>query len=619
MSALLTCVTAGGAGTSADLLSYLTPDLRDAARTQTNRWIKSLRLVAFDGQSMRERFTYRGDSLWWFTELYLQKMRRLDTAVAGLLALEAAVATHAPARLVVTGADVVMAEVAAAFGRRHGLAVEVHLETPAARRGWPGYLVGLTARLSRMRPAGRMAVSSPLVAAFVHTAFWSVTGDVEDPQQERYIGPVLDAVARRIPREDMSFVGVGPRRNFRARRWWDPVTPATGARPPIVPIERFAPRRALDGALDIWRRRRALAHDLTTGDGIQAAGLVRECDLWPVLRRELEGAAQVQWPWSVRAMDEAGAALDELHPKVVLTYAEAGGWGRALVLEARRRDIPSVGLQHGFIYRHWLNYLHEPDEFAAAGADRGCPVPTRTLVYDRYAEHHLTTAGHYPPGSLAVTGNARLDDLSRGVAAVDADSRLDIRTRLGVRPQQTLAVLAAKFTEIRDHLPGLVAAVDGLPRVHLAIKPHPAETPSVYAALSAGRSNVSIAPADLDLARLVASADGLVTMNSTVAIDGLALGVPSLVIGLPNNLSPFVTAGVMLGAEEAGRIQSGLEALLYDSDVRQGLARAAAGFLDRYDMRPKGDAAARASEEILALAGSSNFEVRTSNFRQGSL
>jgi hypothetical protein len=607
MSVALTCVTAGGTETSADLLSYLTPDLRDAARTETNRWIKSLRLVSFDGQSMRQRFTYRGDSLWWFTELYLQKMRRLDAAVAGVLALEAAVAVHAPARLVVSGADDVMAEVADAFGRRHGLPVEVHVETPAARRGWPGYLVGLTARLSRMRPSRRQAARrAPLVAAFVHTAFWSVAGDVEDPQQERYIGPVLDAVARRISREDMSFVGVGPRRNFRARRWWDPVTPATGARPPIVPIERFAPRRALDGALDIWRRRRALAHDLTTGDGIRAAGLVRGCDLWPVLHRELEGVAQVQWPWSVRTMDEAGAALDELHPKVALTYAEAGGWGRALVLEARRRDIPSVGLQHGFIYRHWLNYLHEPDEFVAFGADRGCPIPTRTLVYDRYAEHHLTTAGQYPPGSLAVTGNARLDDLASGVAAVDAEARRDIRTRLGVGPQQTLAVLAAKFTEIRDHLPGLVAAVEGLPRVHLAIKPHPAETPSVYAALSVGRRNVSIAPPDLDLARLVAAADGLVTMNSTVAIDGLALGVPALVIGLPNNLSPFVAAGVMLGAGEPGRIQSGLEALLYDSEVRQGLARAAEGFLDRYDMRPKGNAAARAGEEILALAGATH-------------
>jgi len=603
MSASLTCVTAGGAETSADLLSHLTPELRDAARTETNRWIKSLRLVPFDGQSMRERFTYRGDSLWWFTELYLQKMRQLDAAVAGVLALEAAVAKHAPSKLRITGADDVMAEVAEAFGRRHGVPVEVHRDAPAARRGWPGYLVGLTARLSRMRPARRLSVRrNPLVAAFVHTAFWSVTGDVEDPQQERYIGPVLDAVAKRISREDLSFVGVGPRRNFRARRWWDPVTPSSGARPPIVPIERFAPRQSLDGSLDIWRRRRALARDLTTGEGIHAAAVFHGCDLWPVLRRELEGVAQVQWPWSARAMDEAGAALDELHPKVVLTYAEAGGWGRSLVLEARRRDIPSVGLQHGFIYRHWLNYLHEPDEFVAAGADRGCPIPTRTLVYDRYAEEHLTAAGHYPAGSLAVTGNARLDDLASGVAAVDADARRNIRTRLGVEPEQTLAVLAAKFTEIRDHLPGLVAAVEGLPRVHLAIKPHPAETPGVYAALSAGRRNVSIAPPDLDLAQLVAAADGLVTMNSTVAIDGLALGVPALVIGLPNNLSPFVTAGVMLGAGDAARIPEGLEALLYDSEVRQGLARAAAGFLDRYDMRPKGDSAARASEAILALA-----------------
>jgi hypothetical protein len=606
MSASLTCVTAGGAETSADLLSYLTPDLRDAARSETNHWIKSLRLVRFDSQSMRERFTYRGDSLWWFTELYLQKMRQLDAAVAGILALEAAVARHAPSKLVVTGADDVVAEVAAAFGRRHGLSVEVQRQAAATRRGWQGYLVGLTARLSRMRPAGRLAVRrAPLVAAFVHTAFWSVTGDVEDPQQERYIGPVLEAVAKRISREDMWFVGVGPRRNFRARRWWDPVTPATGARPPIVPIERFAPRRALDGSLDIWRRRHALARELTAGDGIRAAGVFRGCDLWPVLRRELEGVAHVQWPWSVRAMDEAGAALDELHPKVVLTYAEAGGWGRALVLEARRRDIPSAGLQHGFIYRHWLNYLHEPDEFVAVGADRGCPIPTRTLVYDRYAEQHLTTEGRYPAGSLAVTGNARLDDLSSGVAAVGAGARRGIRTRLGVRPEQTLAVLAAKYTEIRDHLPGLVAAVEGLPRVHLAIKPHPAEMPSVYAALSAGRRNVSIAPADLDLARLVAAADGLVTMNSTVAIDGLALGVPSLVIGLPNNLSPFVTAGVMLGAADPGRIPSELEALLYDSEVRRDLARAADAFLDRYDMRPKGDAAARTAEAILTLTGQS--------------
>ena len=72
-------------------------------------------------------------------------------------------------------------------------------------------------------------------------------------------------------------------------------------------------------------------------------------------------------------MDEAGAALDP-RPSAALTYAEAGGWGRAIVLECRRRGIATAGLQHGFIYRHWLNYRHEPDEMAARP---GAPVPTR--------------------------------------------------------------------------------------------------------------------------------------------------------------------------------------------------------------------------------------------------
>ena len=69
-------------------------------------------------------------------------------------------------------------------------------------------------------------------------------------------------------------------------------------------------------------------------------------------------------------MDEAAAALDALQPRAAVTYAEAGGWGRALVLECRRRNIPTAGLQHGFIYRHWLNYLHEPDEMDAGSAEQ---------------------------------------------------------------------------------------------------------------------------------------------------------------------------------------------------------------------------------------------------------
>jgi hypothetical protein len=320
-----------------------------------------------------------------------------------------------------------------------------------------------------------------------------------------------------------------------------------------------------------------------------------------VLKRELEAAALIQWPWSARAMDEAAAAFDAIEPRVMLTYAEAGAWGRALVLEARRRGVRSVGIQHGFIYRHWLNYLHEPDEMRPAGDDAGFPAPDRTLLYDRCAAEHLAGPGHFPPTSLTVTGNARLEALAAEVEA-QRPARERIRRRLGVPDGRRLAVLAAKFTEIGPTLPGVIDAASHVRDLHLVIKTHPAEVADVYAPIVANRAHVSVAPAGTGLAEALAAADLVITMNSTVAVDGLVLGVPALVVGLPNNLSPFVEAGVMLGANGPEKIQQGLESLLYDRQVRQGLSERAGQFAARYGLAPAPGAAGRAAAEILALS-----------------
>ena len=600
-SATVLCYTPQGHEIHTDLASLLTADLRETARLEANRWIKRLRLVRYGDQTMRDRFTYRGDSLWWFTELYLHKMRKLDRAVSVTLALEAARQRHGAARLAVDTDDLVTRDVVHAFGRAHGVPVETRgRDIERRRHAWPSYLVGLSATLSRLRPSLPSPRPAPaVVAAFVHSAFWRASAD-GGPHQESYIGPVLDAVAARLPPGDLACVGVGPRRNFRARKWWDPVVGSSAVHELVTPIERLAPRERLATSLDLWRRRSALAEDVTTGDEIRAAGVFRGCDLWQVLRRELEAAALLQWPWSARAMDEAGAAIDALAPEVVLTYAEAGGWGRALVLEARRRGIRSVGVQHGFIYRHWLNYLHEMDEVAASGSDRGTPIPDQTLVFDRYAFSHLAGAGHFPQDALTIAGSARLDQLAARFDACRLQ-RDAIRRELGVSSEGRIVILAAKHSEIRQHLGELVDAVESLPEVRLVIKVHPAETADLYADAIRRATRASIAEASTDLARLLAGADLIVTMNSTVAVDGLVLGLPSLVVGLPNNLSPFVEAGVMAGAAGAGPIRQALSALLYDREMREALAAAAGDFTRRFDMRADGRSAERAADAVLAL------------------
>ncbi|HEY7473977.1 MAG TPA: hypothetical protein VH679_03130, partial [Vicinamibacterales bacterium] len=82
------------------------------------------------------------------------------------------------------------------------------------------------------------------------------------------------------------------------------------------------------------------------------------------------------------------------------------------------------------------------------------------------------------------------------------------------------------------------------------------------------------------------------------------LGLPALVIGLPNNLTPFVDAGAMLGARSGGDPRPALHALLYDASAREAQSRAAAQFIARHGMRADGGAAERAADEILRLVNS---------------
>jgi hypothetical protein len=228
-------------------------------------------------------------------------------------------------------------------------------------------------------------------------------------------------------------------------------------------------------------------------------------------------------------------------------------------------------------------------------ADTGFPYPASTLLFDDYARQHLSTAGRFPPSALAVTGSARLDELIAAVGAL-TPADLDRASAESHAGDRKVVLFAAKEREARPFLPALVAAIREMPGVQLVIKPHPAETPGVYAAAIAGVPNAHVLPAAAPLAPYLAGMAALVTVNSTVAVDALALGASALVIGLPNNLSPFVEAGLMLGAGTSEEIRAALAKLLYDKEFR-GMARARMGSAGRSD----GGSAARAAAVILSL------------------
>jgi hypothetical protein len=600
---------------------YLDPAAEQRASTAEYEWIKQLRHLDVDGQPLRRRFTLRGDSLWWFSELYLHKQQTMLNVFRTIAALATLLAREQPRRVRIEKGGPILRTLAPQFARKTGVAFEgvAGLDTEPIRMmrlNVRARALTMSARLSRIR--GAVVPRPPrraTVAAFVHRAFWRASAT--EGSAESYIGPVLSELEARIS-DHISYVGVGPSENFRARRWWHAVMKPATAEGTVVPVELFTPLSKLSDALGVWRDRHRMRRALLNSAQIRQHAVIEGYDCWPIVREELTGIALLQWPWSARAMDEAGAALDALRPEVVVTYAEAGGWGRAVMLEARRRGIPSVGLQHGFIYHSWLNYLHEDDEMrpdAANPRDCGFPAPSRTFVFDEYARSHLERCGRFSPHSLVVTGSPRLDALVRAVTQLTAQEVAAARDSTGANGSQDLVLFVAKYSQARHVLPALIEAVARMPAVQLAIKAHPAETADVYSAVirecragSGDAANIRVLPATASLGPLLRASRVIVTVNSTVALDAGVLGIPALVIGLPNNLSPFVAAGIMAGAATRSDIEPVLERILYDEDFRLQIERSRGEYFKRFAIGSDGRAAARSADAVLELAGQKSSE-----------
>ena len=600
-------LTSGSGGTrAAQLSAYLDATDTERAAERAIAWIKQLRHLDVEGVPMRRRFTCRGDSLSWFSEIYLHKQQAIRHLFEVIAAFDRLIGQEAPRRIDVQSGGPFVRHVASRLAKPRGLTISGTTIPPMF---WRSRLLRLDARgrwlhtsalgsRLRSRPAITLP-SSPTVAAFIHRAFWREESG--EGSAEAYIGPVLQSLERRVPAGEVAYVSLGPSENFSARRWWHALR--SEAEPSSTyPVEMFSSLQDLRESRAMWAARHAHRRLLWASAAIREHAVIDGVDCWPIVREELAGIASLQWPWSVRAMDEAAAALEALQPRSVLTYAEAGGWGRALMLECRRRGVPSAGLQHGFIYRHWLNYLHEPDEMAADPGnpdDAGFPRPDVTVLFDEYAAQHLVTRGSFPPDSLTVAGSPRLDALVRSARDSSSEARSAKEEAHSAKADPMLLVVA-KYREAKRPLAEFLEAAAKLPDVQVAIKTHPAETPDVYHEVTSGKPNVVVLPASAPLAPLLRTSRAVVTMNSTVALDAAVLGVPALVIGLPNNLSPFVDAGAMAGASSAG-MDGALRQILYDEKFRQQLERARGLLLARFRILSDGGAAERSAEAVLKL------------------
>jgi hypothetical protein len=216
----------------------------------------------------------------------------------------------------------------------------------------------------------------------------------------------------------------------------------------------------------------------------------------------------------------------------------------------------------------------------------------------------LRERGSFPADAIAITGSPSLERFVKLAGGLDEHDRSRIRIDARVRDGTHLVLVAAKHAQLGPWFKALVAATADAGDMTVVVKPHPAEGSEPYVRDAEGAAHVRVASPSTDLARLTAAARVIVTANSTAAIEAMAIHVPALVVGLPNNLTPFVEAGAMAGVTSPYQLADILSRLVRDEGARGALAECRRAFLDRYAIVQPPGAADRAAEAIRALTGS---------------
>lgn len=350
---------------------------------------------------------------------------------------------------------------------------------------------------------------------------------------------------------------------------------------------------------------RAVEQSGDVARAMHVSGVPSASVLLPLLRRAI-----VHDILDVTAMiDRVVTLLDLTRPDVVAMSYETGPMQRAAIVEARRRGIATVGLQHGAILENDYEHMLGPVTTDPVRELTAFPVPSVMCCWgDVYADA-MTGAGPYPRDAVEVTGHWRFDPLWAHAAGAD---RARIRRELTGTSASRLAVVTSSEQETVDYLTRCLDVLARLDDIAVVVKPHPAEPLAAIRQLVDGRRDLSVTLIADGLLDAIAAADVVISQPSTVVTEAVALDRPVVLVDLfadpatASGWEPLVASGVCLRAGDQASLEHAITGAFDDHGVRAGLAAARPAFVTAFFGPRDGRAAARVADVMERLASGRN-------------
>ena len=321
--------------------------------------------------------------------------------------------------------------------------------------------------------------------------------------------------------------------------------------------------------------------------------------LMPALEERLESAFWNLLPRCAVALSTAGRIIEEEAPDAVIATYEVGPFQRALVIEADRRGVPVVGLQHGMILDYHYDYMHSRVSTSPATDMSSFAIPKLTCVWGPAWKRVLTQHGAYPENAVAITGNWRYD----AVLERRVELRSAFREQLGILVDERVVLILSACQCIETYIRECLGIVADLPGWRPLIKLHPADDAAPIRDLLQHRGYPQSMLITGNMIPAVLGADLVVSQISTAITEAVLLNRPVILANFEDvaGAESYVEAGICEYITQPQQLPGAMFKLVEDETRRSEVVAARERFVADYFYNTDGRAAQRVAAELESL------------------